>query len=70
MVAYYDDPTHFADLMNDWICRGTKQLMAEQILEAVYGKEPEIIVPGTEILPSKFKIFVFYWLLERKFKHM
>ena len=41
MVAYYDDPAHFADLMNDWIRRGTKQLMAEQILEAVYGKEPK-----------------------------
>lgn len=34
MVAYYDDPAHFADLMNGWIYRGTKQLMAEQILEA------------------------------------
>ena len=41
MVAYYDDPAHFADLMNGWIYRGTKQLMAEQILEAVYGKEPK-----------------------------
>ena len=30
MVAYYDDPAHFADLMNGWIYRGTKQLMAEQ----------------------------------------
>lgn len=33
MINYYNDPAHFADLMNGWICRGEKQLTAEQIQE-------------------------------------
>ena len=33
MIAYYNDPAHFADLMNGWIYRGKKQLTAEQIQE-------------------------------------
>ena len=34
MIAYYNDPGHFADLMNGWIYRGEKKLTAEQIQEA------------------------------------
>ena len=33
MIAYYNDPGHFADLMNGWIYRGEKKLTAEQIQE-------------------------------------
>ena len=33
MIAYYNDPGHFADLINGWIYRGEKQLTAEQIQE-------------------------------------
>ena len=31
MIAYYNNPEHFADLMNGWIYRGEKQLIAAQI---------------------------------------
>lgn len=31
MIAYYNDPGHFADLMNGWIYRGEKKLTAEQM---------------------------------------
>ena len=33
MIAYYNNPEHFADLMNGWIYRGEKQLTAAQIQE-------------------------------------
>ena len=33
MVAYYDDPVHFANLINGWIYHGEKQLTADQIQE-------------------------------------
>ena len=33
MIAYYNDPGHFADLINGWIYRGEKQLTAEQVQE-------------------------------------
>ena len=33
MIAYYNDPGHFADLMNGWIYRGEKKLTARHLLE-------------------------------------
>ena len=33
LVAYYDDPAHFADLMNGWIYHGARQLSGEEIHE-------------------------------------
>lgn len=33
MIAYYNNPENFADLMNGWIYRGEKQLTAAQIQE-------------------------------------
>ena len=33
LVAYYDDPNHFAGLINGWIYHGARQLTAEQIQE-------------------------------------
>ena len=54
MIAYYNDPGHFADLMNGWIYRGEKKLTAEQIQETadIRQRQIESTGQGTGTLPS------------------